>query len=153
MSREVQVELTNMCMVCDGTRVLVQDRAKPGWSGITFPGGHVEPGESVVDSVIREVKEETGLTVAHPRLCGVKDWMRDDGSRYMVLLFTAEEFSGGLAPSQEGNVFWAERSELPHMNLARSMRETIEVLMRDDLSELYYTEYARITEGSHWVLL
>ena len=39
MSREVQVELTNMCMVCDGDKVLVQNRVKPGWPGITFPGG------------------------------------------------------------------------------------------------------------------
>lgn len=153
MGREVQVELTNMCMVCDGDRVLVQDRAKPGWSGITFPGGHVEPGESVVGSVMREVREETGLTIESPRLCGIKDWMRDDGSRYMVLLFRAEKFSGELTPSKEGNVFWARRSELPGMNLARSMRETIEVLTREDLSELYFTKTASITEGSFWKLL
>lgn len=153
MSREVQVELTNMCMVCDGDKVLVQDRAKPGWSGITFPGGHVEPGESVVASVIREVKEETGLTIESPRLCGIKDWMREDGSRYMVLLFVCDTFSGELKASEEGKVFWAERENLPGMNLARSMRETIEVLMREDLSEMYFTKTANITEGSHWVLL
>ena len=152
MGREAQVELTNMCMVCDGTRVLVQDRAKPGWSGITFPGGHVEPGESVVASVIREVKEETGLDIESPHLCGIKDWMREDGSRYIVLLFKAEKFSGSLAPSREGDVFWAERSELPGMDLARSMGETIEVLLDDTLSELYYTAYSKITDGSHWVL-
>ena len=152
MSREVAVELTNMCVVCDGTRVLVQDRVGRAWSGITFPGGHVEPGESITASVIREVKEETGLTIESPRLCGIKDWMREDGSRYMVLLFKAEKFSGSLASSREGNVFWAERSQLPHMNLARSMRETIEVLLDDTLSELYYTVHSQITDGSHWVL-
>ncbi|MEY8573566.1 8-oxo-dGTP diphosphatase [Oscillospiraceae bacterium 21-37] len=152
MSREVAVELTNMCVVCDGTRVLVQDRVGRAWSGITFPGGHVEPGESITASVIREVKEETGLTIERPKLCGIKDWMREDGSRYMVLLFKAEKFSGSLAPSREGNVFWAERSQLPGMNLARSMRETIEVLLDDTLSELYYTVYSQITDGSHWVL-
>lgn len=152
MSREVAVELTNMCMVRDGDKVLVEDRVGHAWSGITFPGGHVEPGESIVSSVIREVKEETGLTIESPKLCGIKDWMREDGSRYIVLLFKAGRFSGELAPSKEGNVFWAERSELPHMNLARSMGETIEVLLDDDLSELYYTVYSKITDGSHWVL-
>ena len=51
------VILTNMCMICDGKgKVVVQNRTNPNWPGITFPGGHIEYGESVVDSVIREVK-------------------------------------------------------------------------------------------------
>ena len=56
------VELTNMVMVTDETtgRVLVQERVK-SWKGLSFPGGHVEPGESFVDSAVREIKEETGL--------------------------------------------------------------------------------------------
>ena len=87
MERYEQTILTNMCMVYDDLgNVLVQDRINPEWSGITFPGGHVEKGESFVDSVIREVFEETGLLVSHPRLCGVKQWLNEDGSRYIVFM-------------------------------------------------------------------
>ena len=41
------------------------------WRGISFPGGHVEPGESFYESAVREAKEETGLTVRDLKFCGV----------------------------------------------------------------------------------
>ena len=68
MSRSETVTLTNMCMICHENKVLVQDRKDPDWPGITFPGGHVEKGESFADAVIREVYEETGLKIKAPQL-------------------------------------------------------------------------------------
>ena len=52
--------LTNMCMVYDGDKILVQDRVNKNWPGLTFPGGHVEEGESFTESVIREVYDYSG---------------------------------------------------------------------------------------------
>ena len=72
-------------MIYDGSKVLVQERIGDDYGGITFPGGHVEKSESFTDAVIREVFEETGLKISAPKLCGIKDWINDDGSRYMVL--------------------------------------------------------------------
>lgn len=139
MSRQIKAELTNMCMVYRGNEVLVQRRRpEHGWPGVTFPGGHVEPGESITQSVIREVFEETGLTVARPRLCGIKDWIEDDGGRYIVFLYKCSEFSGELKSSEEGEVFWADRADLPGMNLSSGMDETFEAFFNDDISELSY---------------
>lgn len=139
MSRETTAEFTNMCMVVNGDKILVQHRPpSKGWSGIVMPGGHVEQGESITESVIREVYEETGLTITRPKLCGVKDWINDDGSRYIVFLFRADEFSGELKASEEGEVFWTEPSALSGMNLSSGMEETFEVFFRDELSELFY---------------
>ena len=74
MERTETVILTNMCMICDAKgNVLVEDRVDPGWQGIAFPGGHVEWHEPFTDAIIREVKEETGLTVSDLELCGLKD--------------------------------------------------------------------------------
>ena len=77
MHKEEKVILTNMCMIYSKDNILVQDRVK-SWCGIAFPGGHVENHESIVDSVIREIKEETGLDISNVELCGIKQWFKDD---------------------------------------------------------------------------
>ena len=83
-----KVELTVLCLVHRDGWYLLQDRVKEDWRGYALPGGHIEPGESIVDAVIREMKEESGLTVLHPRLCGVKQFPIE-GGRYLVFLFEA----------------------------------------------------------------
>lgn len=86
MARTELATFTNICMVYDNSGyILVQDRKNPDWPGITFPGGHVEEGESFCASVIREVKEETGLDVENPILCGIKQFTTSKDGRYVVL--------------------------------------------------------------------
>ena len=140
MSRQIPVTLTNMCMVRNGDYVLVQDRTDPHWPGVTFPGGHIESGESFTASVIREVYEETGLTIETPRLCGVKEWENSDGSRYIVLLYKADRFSGKVRSSPEGKVCWAALSSLPSLRLSLDFEKLLEVFLRDDLSEFYFEQ-------------
>ena len=133
------VVLTNMCMVQNGEYILVQDRLNPNWPGVTFPGGHVEPQESFVRSVIREVKEETGLDIANVRLCGVKQFThRTEGYRYIVLFYKTSTFTGTLRSSGEGKVFWIKRSELMQHTLAEGFETMLEVFENDALSENYH---------------
>ena len=56
------------------------------WSGYAFPGGHIEEGESLVESVIREIYEETGLTITNPNWSQSKTGQQDEGGRYIVFL-------------------------------------------------------------------
>lgn len=145
MARAESAVFTNMCMVTDGAgNVLVQDRKNPDWPGVTFPGGHVEPGESFVESVIREVREETGLTVGNPMLCGIKQFQDLKGNRYVVLLYRADRFSGELSSSEEGEVYWLKRSELENCVLADDFETMLRVFEEPALSEV---QYYRTPEG------
>ena len=141
MSRSELAIFTNMCMISDGNgNILVQDRKNPDWPGITFPGGHVEPGESFTASVIREVFEETGLTVGNPVLCGVKQFQTRREERYVVFLYRADRFSGELRSSDEGAVFWIPRQSLTDYPLAPDFLEMVRVFEEPSLSEFYYSK-------------
>ena len=139
MSRSEHAIFTNLCMVYDGAgNILVQDRQSQDWPGICFPGGHVEPGESFVESVIREVREETGLTIENPILCGTKQFQTDNGERYVVLFYKANRFSGELRSSDEGQVFWIPRDTLTSYRLSVDFEDMVHIMEDDNLSEFYY---------------
>ena len=147
MARTENVTITNMCMVFDGSKVLVQDKKDEDYSGITFPGGHVEKGESFTDAVIREVFEETGLKISSPRLCGIKDWMREDGTRYMVLFYKTDKFEGTVTSSDEGEVYWIELEEMKQKKLAYGMDKMLKVFLDENISEyFFYKENGKWTE-------
>lgn len=145
MARTEEVELTNMCMVCDGKgNVLVQNKKDhPTWHGWNFPGGHVEKGEYVTLSVVREIFEETGLTVKDPHLCGIKEFHKSsDGKRYIVFLYRADEFSGELKASSEGDVFWHPLAQLDKDKLIPGFAEMLKVFTDDNISEVFYERKA-----------
>ena len=140
MDRKELVKLTNMCMIYKEDKVLVLDRVSENWGGITFPGGHVEPGEPLLDSVIREMKEETGLTIFDPVLCGVKDWIEEDGSRYIALLYKTNKFEGELASSDEGEIFWTDIHSIFELNLSQDMDKLLEIFLDESKSEFVYSK-------------
>ena len=145
MAETEKAMFTNMCMIYDDSgKILVQNRLNPNWPGITFPGGHVEHGESFCGSVIREVQEETGLVIENPVLCGVKQFQTRDDARYVVLFYKANRFSGTLTSSDEGPVFWIPRKDLETYPLADDFLDMVRVFESETLSEFYY---AKSTDG------
>lgn len=144
MSRTERVELTTLCMVSRGEEILLQNRVKTDWRGYCFPGGHVEQGESIVDSVIREMQEETGLTVLHPKLCGIKQFPID-GGRYLVFFFKTDAFTGEVTSSEEGTVEWIHRKNLTDISTVTDFMDMLKVFDRDDLTEFQY-----VADGDNW---
>lgn len=146
--------LCNMCMIEDAEtgRVLVQHRlSKPTnpWCGLTFPGGHVEYGESIAASTIREIYEETGLTVSNLQMCGVVEWEVPEKpqstvwqdnipkSKYIVFMFRTNTFKGKLKSSAEGQMEWMTLDEMRNGGLAPHMEQYLSVLLEDDVPQAY----------------
>lgn len=144
MSRTEMTELTVLCLLHQNGQYLLQDRVKKDWQGFTLPGGHVETGESIVDAVVREMQEETGLTIKNPRLSGVKHFPIKEG-RYIVFLFEATEYEGELCSSEEGRMHWIPVEELDHVNLVNDFQDLVDVMLDENLSEFQY-----VVDGDRW---
>ncbi len=149
MGRTETVELTVLCLIQDGEKILLQNRVKEDWKGYTLPGGHVEIGESFVDAVKREMKEETGLDILDPRLVGIKQFPMKNGNyeegRYVVLLLKATEFTGDVVSSAEGQMEWIDYSQVSEIDTVDDFQDLLDVFNNPSLTEFQY-----IVEGDNW---
>ena len=100
-----------------------------------------------MESVIREVWEETGLIIENPILCGTKQFQTRNNERYVVFFYKTNRFSGTLQSSEEGEVFWIRRKDLDQYELVDDFMDMVRVFESDTLSEFYY-----YTENGDWNL-
>lgn len=135
------VKLMNMCKIIDinTNRVLIQERVK-NWKGIAFPGGKINNGESITKSMIREVKEETGLDITDLELCGVKNWYNEEkNERSIVFLYQTKNFAGNLiSETEEGKNYWIFEEELLKKELADNFDIMLKVFTKNNFSEMIY---------------
>ncbi|MGL4798819.1 MAG: 8-oxo-dGTP diphosphatase [Cellulosilyticaceae bacterium] len=147
MKRTEDVELAVLCMIYDEDKILLQNRIKKDWKGYTLPGGHVESGESFVDATIREMKEETGLDIINPALCGIKQFPIENG-RYIVFLFKTNQFSGTLVSSDEGEMEWVERKDINKLSVVNDFGDLLKVIDDDKLTEFQY-----VIDKNEWIAI
>lgn len=128
-----------MCMIYDNNgNVLVEEKLVSNSKGLIFPGGHVESKESVAESMIREIQEETGLTISNLQFCGIEDWIEFDGSHYMVFLYKTNTYSGSIQSSSEGEIFWMPLEELKKKETLWHLNMMLEIFCGNANSESYF---------------
>ena len=135
-----KVELTNMVMIEDknSNKVVVIDRINK-YPGIAFPGGHIEDNESIYDSAVREVKEETGLDIWNLKSCGFIHWYNNkNGDRYFTYFYKTSNFSGKLlSETEEGKVFWINFFDISPEKFAPNMNNYMKMFNNNGYSEAF----------------
>lgn len=134
MARLLAIELTMMVMIENELgEVLVQDRKKEDWPGWTFPGGNVEKEEGSYEACIREIEEETGLTV-QPSLQGTAEWNNlTKETRELAFLYTAKVKKQTISD----DLFWVQKEELTQQKLAGTLNELLPIFF-GEAQQIYF---------------
>ncbi|MBO5488659.1 MAG: 8-oxo-dGTP diphosphatase [Eubacterium sp.] len=113
--------LTTLCYIEQNDAYLMMHRVKKEvdinkdkWIGV---GGHFEADESPDECLMREVKEETGLTLTSYRFRGLVTFISNEWQTEYMCLYTADGFQGELIDCNEGTLEWVPKSRLPELNL------------------------------------
>lgn len=115
------MELTTLCYIEREDSYLMLHRIskkndvnRDKWIGV---GGHLESGESPEDCLLREVKEETGLTLTSYQFRGILTFQFNDNESEYICLYTADGFEGELSECDEGALEWVDKSAVEALNL------------------------------------
>lgn len=134
-----KIILTNMCLIENKKtkEVLTINRVKD-WCGVALPGGHIEEGEPIVLSVIREIKEETNLDIDNLIFCGIRDWYDPiENERNIVFMFKTSTYSGNLIEDNvEGKLQWRKLDEIKEEEFSEGLYKEMGIFF-DNVNEYY----------------
>lgn len=126
---------STMCYIVKDGRVLMLHRVKKKndinhdkWIGI---GGKFEPEEAPEECILREAKEETGLTLTSWRCRGVVTFLQEGGEGEYMYLFTADDFTGELIECDEGDLQWVSMDFLDALPTWEGDRIFLNLLWQD----------------------
>lgn len=127
-------EHTTLCYIIKDGNVLMmlrnkkkQDINQNKWIGV---GGHFEHGESPDECLLREVKEETGLTLTSYKARGIVTFCYKDVVEYMHL-YTADQYEGELSICDEGELSWIDEDKVMDLNIWEGDRIFLKLLLED----------------------
>lgn len=130
------MRLTTICYIeQDGNYLMLHrtkkenDQSHDKWLGV---GGKFDKDESPDECILREVKEETGLTLTSYQLRGVMTFVSDIWETEYMFIYTADEFEGELAECSEGDLQWIKKTEVMNLKLWEGDKIFLKKLIDED---------------------
>lgn len=129
------MNLTTLCYIeKDGQYLMLHriskkhDINKDKWIGV---GGHFEENESPEECLLREVREETGLTLTSYQFRGLVTFMSDCWQTEYMCLYTADGFEGEITECDEGELVWVPKKDLLKLTLWEGDKIFLELLSKE----------------------
>ena len=136
-----KMHITTLCYIEQDGKYLMLHRTKKKhdinenkWIGV---GGHAEGTEEPEECLLREVKEETGLTLTSYRFRALITFVSDQQEPEMMCLFTADGFTGELITCNEGDLVWVPKEEVPKLPTWEGDAIFLKLLLEDE--ERFFT--------------
>ncbi len=147
MKETVQTFLTTMVMAENSKGEYLFIDRKKSWPGLTFPGGHLEPGESMTECARREFLEETGLELKEIKLKGIVHWFNEvNGERFLVFCYKGKAEGMPRKDSDEGDVFFRKMDDVKEEELCSGFSDQLPVFLNEYVHECFGT-YGRGTDS------
>lgn len=139
MSDSINYKIWTVCMIQNENKVLLLDRQHDNFKGFIPPGGKVEFPESIVESAIREVKEETGLDVSNLIYKGLYEYVNPVANdRYMIFNYITKDFKGELLEdAPEGQPIWVNIEDAYNLPMQKSTQRRFPLFFEDGTFEIH----------------
>ena len=132
----VLMKMTTLCYIENNDCYLMLHRTKKKkdvnkdkWIGV---GGHAEGNETPQECLLREVKEETGLSLTSYKFRGLITFISDEYEAEMMCLFTADGYTGELITCDEGELEWVKKSDVPQRPTWEGDAQFLKLLLEDE---------------------
>lgn len=130
------MKMTTLCYIENNDCYLMLHRTKKKkdvnkdkWIGV---GGHAKGNETPQECLLREVKEETGLSLTSYKFRGLITFISDEYEAEMMCLFTADGYTGELITCDEGELEWVKKSDVPQLPTWEGDAQFLKLLLEDE---------------------
>jgi len=143
-----EIHATLVFVVKDGRILLIEKKRGLGAGKINGPGGKIDPGETPLESAVREVQEELCITPTDIRKIGELWFSMTDCPHILCHVFRAEDHEGEPTETEEAVPLWMSVNAIPYHRMWEDDRHWLPLLLADTT---FHGRFAFEGESMHWM--